>query len=64
MTAQIPDRSQFVELPNPRAAACIGKQAFATPQLAHEIVARRRSRKAREVYRCPYCGRFHVGRPT
>lgn len=62
MTAQ-PRHSPCVEVPNPEAAACLGKEAFDSPQRAHEVLSKRRTREPREKYRCCYCGKFHVGRP-
>lgn len=63
MTIHSPRQSLLVEMPNPEVSACLGKEAFATPQLAHEVITKRRSRDPRQVYRCRYCGKFHVGRP-
>ena len=37
---------------------CTGKQAFASPTLAREAASRK---KARAVYRCGDCGKWHVG---
>jgi len=58
-------------------AACVGKEAFATPQLAAKVMRRRatkpkfnkaRTRKAyapnAQVYHCPHCSLFHIGTRT
>lgn len=39
-----------------QAATCEGKQAFETPALAHRIARR----KKRHVYRCKFCGKWHI----
>lgn len=44
-----------------RDAACEGKQALATPEMARAAAARRPGRKA---YRCQWCGFWHVGHPN
>jgi hypothetical protein len=45
-----------------RIAACEGKERFATAQLAHRIARRRQARKPGVMYRCKYCGGWHIGR--
>lgn len=45
-------------------AGCAGKGAYATPQLAHAVLKRRKWDKARadlQAYRCPTCGLYHLG---
>lgn len=46
-----------------QAAVCAGKDAFHSPAAAHLVAAnhRRRGKKV-EVYRCPACGQWHIGR--
>lgn len=56
-----------------RLAQCIGKEPFASPQVASKVMRRRaekpRHRKCRakkvhstyEVYHCQHCGLFHIG---
>ena len=45
-------------------AQCVGKQGFDSATLAHKV-AKRRERKDRKsaVYRCAYCGLWHLGTP-
>lgn len=50
-----------------RLSACEGKQAFANPKLARRVHQRRkrghdRERREQEVYRCPCCSLWHIGR--
>lgn len=55
----------FTEERNPPAACCDGKKAFATPQLAHQVMlARAKTKGKREVYRCAVCGLWHLGGPV
>jgi hypothetical protein len=43
-------------------AACTGKKAFQTPQLAFAALTRNTRRPdTRAFYRCDFCGRFHIG---
>lgn len=63
MTAHTPRHSPCVEVPNPEAAACLGKEAFDSPKLAYDVLAKRRTREARVVYRCSWCHQYHLGRP-
>ena len=42
-----------------RAAGCIGKHRFDNPQKAHEVAEKARHRV--EVYRCRFCGGWHIG---
>jgi hypothetical protein len=50
-----------------RQAHCAGKARFDTPGLAHRVLARfcrgsrRRERRDAVVYRCQYCGGWHLG---
>ena len=46
-----------------RAAACAGKVAFRSHAMA-QMVASRGSRqgRSRQVYHCPFCHQFHLGR--
>jgi hypothetical protein len=56
-----------------RLADCVGKEPFATPQLAAKVMRRRaakpkgraRTRKVyhgnAQVYHCPHCSMFHIG---
>lgn len=43
---------------------CGGKEAFANGALAHRAAVRVLSKKrgGLAVYRCPHCGKFHIGR--
>lgn len=41
-----------------RIIGCEGKAAFSSPALAHKAAGRR---VGRQVYRCEFCGAFHVG---
>lgn len=41
------------------AAQCAGKQGFETPQLAQKVAGRRK--QAARHYRCPHCGKYHIG---
>lgn len=45
------------------AADCRGKEAFASPELAHEVAARMRRRRGcpLQTYRCAHCGSWHIG---
>ena len=44
--------------------ACVGKQAFASPKLAHEVAKRRNGRnRPSAVYRCGCCAAWHIGTP-
>jgi hypothetical protein len=53
-----------------RASGCEGKGSFESAALAHKVTKRRnRSRKRWDdryeqqgVYRCPDCGKWHIGR--
>lgn len=49
-------------------AACHGKEAFDTASEAYIIVHRKRRpgerKKPREAYRCPFCGKWHLGSKT
>lgn len=55
---------------NPEAAQCTGKVAFDTWNAADRVARERyrtskRGRRVhapREVYRCPYCHKFHIAR--
>lgn len=43
-------------------AACSGKKAFQTPQLAYAALSRNpRRADTRTFYRCDFCGGFHIG---
>lgn len=44
---------------------CSGKVQFRSPSQAHQIAERFRpnDKEARHVYRCGFCGAFHIGRP-
>jgi hypothetical protein len=47
-----------------RAGQCSGKKAFTSARLAHQVARRReRSRGPSSVYRCVYCGNYHMGTP-
>lgn len=41
------------------AAACTGKEAFDTPQLAAKVAAKRK--RNGDHYRCRICGKYHIG---
>jgi len=50
---------------NDIAAMCAGKFAFKSPSLAHKVMKRRsRSGIREEVFRCPACRFWHIGRPN
>lgn len=50
---------------NKVAAMCAGKEAFDTPQIAHEVVKKRLRRGIKvEAYRCHVCARWHLGNNT
>lgn len=50
------------EIINPVESQCEGKTAYATGQLAWEVLERRRRKqRALQVYRCDHCGKFHHG---
>lgn len=38
---------------------CAGKQSYETWANAQEV---RRAYKSLDIYRCPHCGQFHLGR--
>lgn len=40
-------------------SGCAGKFAYDSARLAHQIVKRRRRNES--VYRCEFCGHWHVG---
>lgn len=44
---------------------CIGKIGYASPHAAHKARSRMKSRYqvASNVYRCPHCADWHIGRP-
>lgn len=51
-----------------RVAQCFGKVGFESAALARQVAQRRNRRtkthrKQSLVYRCSYCGRWHIGRP-
>lgn len=46
------------------AGSCEGKEAYRSPALAHKVLKRRRHRddaRDLDVYRCPFCGSWHLG---
>lgn len=50
-------------------AQCSGKEAFANGAMAHRTAVRMLAKKNRkknkgsvDVYRCPHCGKYHIGR--
>jgi hypothetical protein len=44
------------------ASQCEGKQRFANPALAWRVLKRRSLRRqARQMYRCVWCGKWHIG---
>lgn len=48
-----------------RAGQCDGKESYTTRGLADRVVARRRKTDATlNVYRCPHCGGWHIGRSS
>jgi hypothetical protein len=53
-----------------RQAGCEGKGRFASPTLAHKVLKRagrsrgHTNRVVAVVYRCSYCGGWHIGRPS
>ena len=44
---------------NEMLAACGGKQAFDTPQLARKIA--QKCKVPAKHFRCPHCGKYHIG---
>ena len=42
-------------------AACVGKEAFEDFDLANKVLKSRKIASARQVYRCSYCGKIHIG---
>lgn len=50
-----------------RRAACEGMERFKSGRLARRIATRRRghgrTQRAREAFRCDFCGFWHVGTP-
>lgn len=44
-------------------SSCAGKEAFDTPALAWKIHLRRKMQNTK-VYRCNFCGKWHLGRPS
>lgn len=44
--------------PSDHAAGCEGKDQFDTWWQAHRVV--KKSRNAHQVYRCAFCGKFHI----
>lgn len=44
-----------------RQAACVGKQAFDTIQMAQAAMRSEDTRRACQPYRCRYCFRWHIG---
>jgi hypothetical protein len=46
-----------------RAAACSGKISFRSHAMAQMVASRgSRSERSRQVYHCPFCHQFHLGR--
>lgn len=43
------------------AGQCAGKVKFESAVLAHRAARRARLTKVRTAYRCPHCGRWHIG---
>lgn len=61
-----------MSVPDPH-AACIGKVAYPSPQLAYRALKKMRCKKCRQLkatvknepmqhYHCEWCGRNHIGR--
>lgn len=49
-----------------RAAMCDGKERFVSPQLAHDVLRKRKKSgkgAKRQVYRCKHCSGWHIGQP-
>ena len=48
-----------------RASQCDGKEPFANPTLAWRVWARKRRRRhaPKAIYRCAWCGQWHLGTP-
>lgn len=44
--------------PSDHAAGCEGKHPYDSPQIAGAVV--KKSRNAHQVYRCAFCGKFHI----
>ena len=49
-----------------RRDACEGKEAFASFKIAENTSGRSSNRRhcAFQVYHCPHCHKFHIGRPA
>lgn len=48
--------------PSATVYSCIGKEAFRSPQLAAAVNKRRtKGGKPNDVYRCSFCGGWHLG---
>ena len=44
-----------------RISSCEGKVAFDTRNYADDVLKRDHNNKARMVYRCSFCNKWHVG---
>jgi hypothetical protein len=42
-------------------AGCTGKQGFPNPWEARRTIHRKAKQKTTAIYRCEYCGKWHVG---
>lgn len=50
--------------PASQASSCDGKVAFTSAKVAHKVSKRRTAYGyLSNVYRCRYCGQWHIGRP-
>lgn len=50
-----------------RVAQCEGKKRLSSPQIAWRVGRRKKGHakaKPRDVYRCEYCGGWHLDRPN
>lgn len=42
-------------------AQCLNKEAFDSVALAHKVVKARKIPSARQVYKCEFCNKWHLG---
>jgi predicted adenine nucleotide alpha hydrolase (AANH) superfamily ATPase len=42
-------------------SGCYGKEVFEDFKLAHKVLRSRKIASARQVYRCEFCGKIHIG---
>lgn len=42
-------------------SGCLGKEVFEDFNLARKVLRSRKITSARQVYRCEFCGKIHIG---